>query len=171
MMIALDFFGWRASLSFVTPLTLTSAGCLNKENIVISDYRFRREGPRTKAHQPRHRSSASIKTVGREHEMLAQSKTCKRKKFPLEEVEEYWGDVGWLATVVHHAEFPGLEKPKARRQRVNVGRRNDGNTSGGEHAPNIPEERNRTLQMFDNFDGGNESKGVKSKNRREIGLI
>ena len=103
--------------------------------------------------------------------MLAQTKSRQGKKLFLEEVEEYWRDVGWFAAIVHHADFPGLEEPEACWQRVNVGRGNNGNTSGGQHAPHIPEKRNRTFEMFDDFDGGNEPVSFKAKNRGEIGLI
>ena len=93
----------------------TSARGLKKENIVIPNYGFRREGARTKTHQPRYGFSASMETIRREHEMLTQTKSRKGKKLLLQEVEEYWGDVGRLAAIVHHADFPGLEKSKARR--------------------------------------------------------
>ena len=49
------------------------------------------------------------KPVRREHKMLAQTKSRKGKKLLLQKVEEYRGDVGRFATIVHHADFPGLE--------------------------------------------------------------
>jgi len=62
-----------------------------------------------------------METVGREDEMFAQTKSRQEKEFLLEEVEEYRGDVSWLTAIIHHADFPGLEKPKVRRQRKATG--------------------------------------------------
>src|ERR1700687_3126708 len=126
---------------------------LQHQNMVIPENGITWKCRSGDSERPSYRLARQLVAVRRKEEMLAQAYSCPRKKLAAKQVPENGRNVRRFAELVHGADFPSEEERPAGGKRIDVWCGDHRNSSRSEQTPDVSEETDGALDVFDDLDG------------------
>ena len=103
--------------------------------------------------------------------MFAQAHVRPRQILADQQVPKDRGYMGGLPACIHSADSATQEEFQASWKRIDIGRREDCDAIRLEQSADVPQETDRTFDVLDHLDGGDQVEGPRPELRGKIGLI